>query len=106
MHPDNKGSNKVNVKNIDSANNIPCSFHTWNPFIRFGKAYTYWKNYEGGEDIWYMPWTLDVLCMCGIWTLYMDFVKSFGLCGKYNFRRDIFCELGLAYEQHHTDTNC
>ena len=31
------------------------------------------KTYEGGEDIWYMQWTLDGLC---IWTLHMNFVYT------------------------------
>ena len=30
-------------------------------------------NYESGEDMWYMRWTLDGLCIGCRWTLHTNF---------------------------------
>ena len=79
-HPDDRESNTDSVENVDSADNVGHSFLTRNPPIRFGEVYTHRKKtYEGGEDMWYMPWTLYGLCLCGlcIWTLYVTFIYTF-----------------------------
>ena len=79
MNPDNRGSNTDSSKNVDSGNNVCRSSRKRNLPIRFGKAYTHWKkSYEGGEDMWYMQWTLDGICIYGtcIWILYVKFVYT------------------------------
>ena len=55
------------------------------------------KKYEGGEDIWYMRWTMDALCICCIWTLYILWTMWY-----IYFIRGLSCELRLAQKQHYS----
>ena len=71
-HPDDRGSNKDSVENVDSAKNVRRLSRTRNLPIRFGKAYIHWKNLRrwGG----YVVYAMDFGWALYIWTLCMDFV--------------------------------
>ena len=77
-HAHNRENNTDSIENVDNANNVRCSSRTRNPPKK--------KIYEGGEEMWYMRWTLDRLCTCSIWTLYMDFLYGLGIYTLYNSR--------------------
>ena len=104
-HLHNRGSNTDNVENVDNAKNWLMMielviFGTRKSPIQFGEAYTHWKKLWkwGGyvvyvmdfEQTLYMRYIYFVYGHC-IWTL-----VYFGLCGIYDFRRGVSCELRLA----------
>ena len=79
-HPDNRGSNMDSFENVDKTK---CKQRS--SFIPYMKSpdsiwqSMHWKKkYEGGEKMWYMQWTMDGLCIYGlfIWTLYMNLLYT------------------------------
>ena len=88
-HIDDRECNTDKVVNVDSENIL-----TW--FILHTKSTdSVWriihtlKNYKDGEDMCYMRWILNGLCICGIWTLYVDFVYTLGYV-VYTILKEVF----------------